>query len=38
MRMCSSAYWLFPWLTVAALAGSPALAAADDADICAQAA
>ena len=36
MRMRSSAYWLFPWLTVVALAGLPTVAAAGEADTCAK--
>ncbi|MET4177816.1 hypothetical protein ABIB99_008950 [Bradyrhizobium sp. LA6.1] len=36
MQMRSSAYWLLPWLAVAALAGLPTVAAADDADTCAK--
>jgi len=36
MRMRSSAYWLFAGLAVAALAGLPTGAAADDADTCAK--
>lgn len=36
MQMRSTRYRLFPWLTVLALAGLPAVAVADDADTCAR--
>ncbi|WP_027529212.1 tetratricopeptide repeat protein [Bradyrhizobium sp. WSM3983] len=36
MQMRSTVYRLFPWLTVAALAGMPIVAVADDADTCAR--